>query len=380
MNTFEVSKNNRLKILFLIHDLGQGGAEKVLVNLVNHLDRDRFDISVISLFGGGINEKRLREDINYHSVFPNTIPANSHLMKLFTPKQLHKMIIKENYDIEISYLEGPSARVISGCTEEETKLISWIHVEQHTMKKLARSFRNKNEAIACYNRFNQTVAVSEFVKADFTDVLNYKKPVIVLYNTVESDVIMQQAKEPVQDIIDDGSFKLIAVGTLKRSKGYMRLLSIVNHLKNYKRFVLYILGEGPLKEEMQKYILDHQLESYVKLLGYQINPYKYITRSDLMICASYAEGFSTAVTESLIVGTPVVTVEVSGMKELLGNNEYGIITENNEESLYKGIKSLLDNEELLDYYAKQAMLRGKHFDTNETVRAVEKMLIELKAS
>ena len=111
------------KILFLIHDLGQGGAEKVLVNLVNNMDRSKFDISVTVLFGGGVNERFLAPDIHFYAVFPKEVPGNSKLMKLMTPKQLHRLCVKEHYDIEVSYLEGPSARVISGCQDPDTKLV-----------------------------------------------------------------------------------------------------------------------------------------------------------------------------------------------------------------------------------------------------------------
>ena len=83
------SDKNKFKILFLIHDLGQGGAEKVLINLVNHMDCMKFDISVVSLFGGGVNEQFLSPEIHYRAVFPKIIPGNSKLMKLFSPKFLH---------------------------------------------------------------------------------------------------------------------------------------------------------------------------------------------------------------------------------------------------------------------------------------------------
>ena len=115
----------------------------------------------------------------------------------------------------------------------------------------------------------------------------------------------------------------------------------------------------------------------VTFLGYQTNPYKYVSRCDLFVCASHAEGFSTAATEALILGTPVCTVEVSGMREMLGDNEYGLITENDEESLYQGIKTLLDDPKLLAHYRAQAALRGKKFSTVETVKAVEQMLLNL---
>lgn len=113
-----------IKILFLIHDLGPGGAEKVLVNLVNNMDKKLFDITVMSLFGGGINEQFLSRDVKYQVIYKKTFPMNSHVLKFFSPRRLHKAFIREKYDIEVSYLEGPSARIISGCPNEDTKLVS----------------------------------------------------------------------------------------------------------------------------------------------------------------------------------------------------------------------------------------------------------------
>ena len=101
------------KILFLIHDLGQGGAEKVLVNLVNNMDFSKYEITVMTLFGGGVNEQFLSEKVKLINIFSNTIPGNSKLMKFFSPAILHKLFIKDFYDVEIAYLEGPSARIIS---------------------------------------------------------------------------------------------------------------------------------------------------------------------------------------------------------------------------------------------------------------------------
>ena len=145
------------KILFLIHDLGQGGAEKVLVNLVNNMDPEKFDISVTALFGGGVNEQFLKKHIRYRAIYPRAFPGNSHVMKLLTPRQLHNLYVKEHYDIEVAYLEGPPSRIISGCTDPDTKLISWIHVQQHNMETLARSFRSAAEAKNCYGKFHQVV-------------------------------------------------------------------------------------------------------------------------------------------------------------------------------------------------------------------------------
>ncbi len=369
-----------LKILFLIHDLGQGGAEKVLVNLINHMDRSKFDISVTVLFGGGVNEQFLAPDVHFHAIFPKEVPGNSKLMKLLTPKQLHTLCVKEHYDIEVSYLEGPSARIVSGCQNPNTKLVSWIHAEQHTMDKLAGSFRSETEARKCYHRFDQTICVSQYVHDDFCRLLAFQMPCQVLYNTVESKKILVEARDTAPELMDDGKIRLIAVGTLKQSKGYMRLLSIIKRLQEgHKSVHLYILGIGPLQREMEAYIRQNKLHNAVTLLGYQTNPYKYVSKCDLFICASFGEGFSTAATEALIVGTPVCTVEVSGMKEMLGeNNDWGVVTENSEDGLYNGIKRLLDTPGSLAFYKEKAAERGRTFSTENTVRAVENMLLSLQ--
>ena len=369
----------KIKILFLIHDLGQGGAEKVLVNLVNNMDREKFDIHVTTIFGGGVNEQFLKKDIKYKTVFSRSIPGNSKIMKLFTPKQLHRLCVKEHYDIEVSYLEGPAARVISGCQNKDTKLVSWIHVEQHNMNKLKRSFKSENEAIDCYNRFNKIICVSNTVKYDFCKILSFKNSCEVLYNTVESEKIKGLSRDKENALSTECCKKIIAVGTLKKSKGYIRLFNIVKRLKMENIQVhLYVLGIGPQESELKEYINANDLEDRVTLLGYDTNPYKYVSKCDLFVCSSYAEGFSTAATEALIVGTPVCTVEVSGMKEMLGeNNEYGVVTENSEDALYEGIKNLLDNPEKLKHYKKKAAERGNTFSTENTVKAAEDMFIEL---
>lgn len=368
------------KVLFLIHDLGQGGAEKVLVNLVNNMDYTQFDITVMTLFDSGENKQFLNSNIKYKTWCKRMIPGNSYWMKMFSPEQLHKCIIKEHYDIEVAYLEGPCARVISGCIDSAVKKIAWIHIEQHTAKRAAAAFRSIKEAKACYSRFNRIVCVSHTVKADFLQALHIPVPHEVLYNTNESDKIVRLSLENVsQETMNKDEIKLVGVGKLLKNKGFDRVVRIVKRLKEQGYPIhFYILGEGPERNSLIEYIKKNKLERSVTLLGYQLNPYKYVAKCDLFICASHAEGFSTAAAESLIVGTPVCTVAVSGMKEMLGdNNEYGVVVENNDEDLYAGIKYLLEHDELLKYYRKQSFIRSSMFKTNETVRAVEKMLLSI---
>ena len=365
------------KILFFIHDLGHGGAEKVLVNLVNNMDPEKFHITVMALFGGGVNEQFLKPHIRYRTVFKKPFPGNSHLMKVFSPKLLHKWFIKERYDIEIAYLEGPDSRIISGCPDKDTRLVSWIHCTMKSAEDIARGFRSAKEAEDCYNRMDAIVFVSQATRDAFLSICPYIGWTAVLYNTNESNKIQDYAREPAR--LPEECFCWCGVGKVIPIKGFDRMIRIQKRLieEGYKTH-LCILGEGSRKTELQKLTAECGIADSVTFLGYQTNPYKYVAKCDLFVCASHSEGFSTAATEALIVGTPVCTVDVSGMKEMLGeNNEWGIVTENDEDALYRGIKDLLDDPALLAHYKNQAAIRGKIFSTENTVHAVEEMLTVL---
>ena len=133
----------KTRILFIIHDLGPRGAEKVLVNLVNGIDKSKFDVSLRTLFNWGPNRKALSQDVHYSYWIGRDIRGNSHWMKLWTPQQLWKKIIPEKFDIVVSFLEGPCSRVVGGCSDDDVKTVSWIHTPVLTEKKFIEGFRNR---------------------------------------------------------------------------------------------------------------------------------------------------------------------------------------------------------------------------------------------
>ena len=367
------------KILFLINDLGQGGAEKVLVNLVNNMDPEKFEIHVTALFGGGVNEQFLKPHIRYRTLLPGAFPGNSHVMKLLTPRMLHRMCVKEHYDIEVAYLEGPASRIISGCTDPDTKLVTWIHCTFRNEKQFAVGFRSPAEARAAYARFHRRVFVSRDVMEAFR-VFCPREPMTVCYNTNETARMQVLCREEIPaDTFRPEEFKMIGTGKLIPVKGFDRLARIHQRLRREGYPVhTYLLGIGEEEQKLRTFAREQGIGDSFTLLGYQTNPYAYVARSDLFVCSSHSEGFSTAATEALIVGTPVCTTNVSGMKEMLGeHNEWGLVTDNDEEALYAGIKRLLDDPGLLAHYKNQAAIRGTTFSTENTVKAVEEMLLNL---
>lgn len=369
------------KILFLIHDLCHGGAEKVLINLVNNMDPEKFDITVQTLFDVGVHRDKIKPNIHYKTCFRHMIRGNSHFMKLFSPAFLYRTLIQDEYDIVISYLEGPPARIIAGCPYPSKK-VCWLHIELNDKKAVALGFRNYQEAIHCYQKYDQLIAVSETVKKAFSGSSGIQPDRIqVLYNTNETNQIQELAKLPVDDVVFEKDVPSVcSVAKITPTKGFDRLARVHKRLMEAGlKHHIYILGVGEQKEEIEAYLRENHLENSFTFLGFRDNPYKYMAKCDLYVCSSLREGFSTAVTEALIVGTPVVSTLCSGAKELLGeNNEYGLVVENSEDGIYAGLKRMLICPSLWEHYKREAKNRGILFSTENTVRAVEKMLENLQ--
>lgn len=370
-----------IKILFFLPTLGNGGAEKVLVNLVNNMDTTKFDITVMTLFDVGENRDQLASHIKYTSCMKRVVKGIAHLMKCASPELLHRLFIKEYYDLEISYLEGISTRIISGCQNPKTKKIAWVHSGFENKTQITRIYRNCQETIDCYERYDKIVCVSEQMRFDFCNFLDIDlQRVIVQYNTNESDLIQTLAQEPVTDcVFSENEFNIIGVGKIIQNKGFDRLARVLKRLiEDGLHPHIYIVGVGENKEKIEKYLTDEGISDAFTFIGYKKNPYHYVSRCDLFVCSSYFEGFSTAATEALIVGTPVLTVDVCGMREMLGeHNDYGIIVPNDDDSLYQGLKIYIESSELHQKYKKLAEERGKRFNKEVTVSETENLLIEV---
>ena len=363
------------KILFFIDTLGHGGAEKVLVNVVNNLDKKEYDITLITIFDVGVNRKYLDKNIKYKYLFKKLIRGNVILFKCFSSGFLYKKLIKDRYDVVISYLEGNTTRILSDCPYKDTKKIAWIHIEMDEKTRFY-PYRSKEECKKCYEKFDNIVGVSQTVVDSFEKQLGKSFNTRVIYNAVDSEYIKKCADEPITDIeFDANGVNIISVGRLIEQKSYKRLLSIHKRLiEDGIKNNLYIIGEGKQKNMLKKYISENNLEETAHLIGFRDNPWKYVKNADLFVCSSWKEGFSTAVTEALIVGTPVVTTLCSGMREMLGDSEYGLITDNDEDALYEGVKKMILDTQLRERYKKKAIERGQFFGIQKSVDAVEGIL------
>lgn len=369
-----------ISILFLIPTLDRGGAENVLVNLVNNMDQSRFRITVQTLFDKDSQKNRLKPGIEYRSFLYKQFHGNSRLQALIPAKLLYRMIVAKRYDIVVSYLEGPTAHILGGCPYEDTKKVAWFHVEMDRDRQFSAGFVSKQAAWKAYSAYDQVVFVANTVKQSIERLIRTSFPrSLVLYNTVDSEDILGRSRKGMGDIRFSGEeINIVSVGRIIPAKGYDRLARVQMRLRETGcRSHVYILGEGEDRAKLVSFLAHHGLETSFTFLGFRENPYPYIANADLFVCSSRREGFSTAATEALILGTPVCTTEVSGMREMLGDSEFGLITENSEDALYQGIKRLLDDSALLQHYREKARERGEYFNTQNTVKAVEAMLMDI---
>ncbi len=376
------------KVLFLIESLAGGGAEKVLTTLVQHIDKERFDVTVCAISGGGKYEEVVKEQVVYRAIlndlagrsgFQNLIyKLKHHLVYRWLPLSwVYRLFVPQGNDVEVAFVEGFATKLLSHSTNRKALKYAWVHIDLHQNHWTRRVYRDLKEESEAYARYVHIVGVSDTVVAAFhlefpqVDVL-----ATTIYNPIYSDAILTSSQEPIA-LKRPESILLVTVGRLEPQKAYMRLLKIVKRLTDERVDVnLWILGDGSEREMLENYIEEHCLQEHVSLLGFHANPYKYLRMGDLFVCSSLSEGYSTAVTEALILGLPVITTDCSGMAELLKDGECGVITENDETALYEGMKRLLMNETQLEHYRQKAIERGRNFTIKSLMKPIEALLAE----
>lgn len=360
-----------IKILFHIDTLVGGGAEKVLCNLVNHMDQSRFDITVQTVYPDDA-AKYLANDIHYKSIYPSKNMFNQMLYRVEAALGLvYPLHMKDDYDIEVAYLEFGPTKVIASSTNKKAKKIAWVHCDFDIAIQDKEAFIQK--AASQYKKFDKIACVSEKCKESFVSMFGNDPKVVVVYNVIDDKEILEKAKQSLPSGVAKRKRTLCTVGRFSPQKNYMRLLSATYRLHNdgYD-FDLWIVGDGQQRSMIEEFIRDKQMDSYVKLHGFQQNPYPFMKEADLLVCSSNFEGFSTFVSEGMIIGKPIITTDCSGMHELLGDSEYGMITENDDEAFYQGLKNMLSlNAEQLQRYSEKSAERGKMFQTENLVKNTE---------
>lgn len=365
------------KILFFIDELTGGGAEKVLRTLVNNMDQQKFRITVHT-----INEADptgyLVPGIRYRAINRCKTAWGKKLFSYWIRlcaelKWLYPLYIKDDYDVEVAYLECGPTKILAGSTNKKAKKLAWVHCDLKKRPELANQADKLKEY---YRMYDKIVCVSGTVKESVQSLFGMDPESVILHNVNDEGQIRKLSRSFSVERTEIPTFATI--GRLSYEKGNDRLLEACRRLKSDEYlFLVWLIGEGNERRKLEQLIQEYDLQDQVKLWGFQENPYPYMLAADAIVVPSRFEGLSTVVTEALILGKPVVTTPCSGMRELLGDSEYGLITGDNAEGIYQGMKRILENPELRLSFAEKAAIRGGDFSRERLVKQTERFFEEL---
>lgn len=351
------------KLAIFIYSLGSGGAERVVATLVPHL-RLFYELHIILM-----NEKISYEieGANIH-LLENSKPNENALLKFlklpFLALRYKKLCQNLGIDTQFVFLNRPNyiallarifglkARlVINECTTPSV-MYQGFSLNALINKALIYTLYKRADLILANSKGNQEDLITHFkIDENLCDIL---------YNAVDLEAIQQKAKEPI-------TLKepfILSVGRLDRGKNHALLIKAYARLKSDVKLV--ILGEGVLKEELESLIQSLNLKDKVLLLGFDNNPYKYMSKCEFFAFASSFEGFSNVLIESLACNCAVVSSNhQSGASELFGNDEFGLLVAvNDENAMFEGLKKMSEDTNLRQSYKEKAKTRARDFDKN----------------
>ena len=267
---------------------------------------------------------------------------------------------QDKYDIEVAIQYGLSLRCVAAHGSSAAKY-AWVHTYDEGLR-----FKSEYETIGticCVSKCNAERLHKELpsVKVDYN------------YNPIDDTEIRKLGNESI-DIKRPDGLLFVTVGRHSPEKGFGRLINIMKQLKEqgYK-FHLWIIGDGPLSVELNHLRTDSGVEEYVQFLGHQDNPHKFTSKADLFICSSFREGYSTACTEAIMLGVPVITTNVSGAEELISEAECGAITELDDGSLYNAIKTVCDTPSIIEQWKDKLLETRTRFSAEVRIQRLVKL-------
>lgn len=375
------------EILFIMPCLIGGGAEKVLIDILRNFDYDRYSVTLILDYKHGTYLKDVPQEVELISVHGPTNIWHERLNRissehgLFMP--LHKWVYGtimrwklrgRKFDTIISFMEGDAVKYHSYITRKAKRNLSWVHIDLEKKHWSKDFFKNDADEIAAYQAMDNIVFVSEDARRSMYKLfpsLDIAKSRVV-YNLIDAENVRQLSE--IKTIFKK-KFTICMTGRLNPQKRYDRALEAMKMLKDdgYD-FELWILGEGSEEAKLKEITNNLGIENHVKFLGFQRPPYPYMKEADIYLNTSEAEGYPLVVCEAMCLGLPVVATDICGSREILKNNDCGMLVEESPEAIYKGIKTLLDNAELREEMKGKALLASKNFEVSNVMDQIYDLL------
>lgn len=359
-----------------------GGVEKVMYDVVQRLIQDGYKVTVLTIDKGD----------EFKEIYPDSVKylwlKDYEVYNVYGVKRLIRRIrfkincvwkrLKLNlsfFNVVISIKEGQCMSFISKIFTSNNK-VGWIHLDYEQMHWTKEVFKNTEQEYRCMLKFRKIICVSNQVRESVCKVIGDSGNLIVKYNPMDVQNILNKSKEKLTDYKrKEGTQLWVSVGRAVYQKGYDRLIEAVYKLKKYEDKVeIIVIGDGEKLEEYRTLVKEKGIRN-LNFLGNKENPYKYLKLADWFISTSRTEGYSLVSQEAAVLDVPIIATNCSGVPELLGeNSEYGIIVKNDVDSIYSGLLQILQNGEMQGYYKRKISERKKIITYEERLDDIMKVL------
>lgn len=374
----------KIKIVFIHDRLVCGGTDQALFDLVRLLDKEKFDVTVFAQKHGGPWDQKFADagirvlyDFSCRKATWNPIVKIGNIIKKLRISAAYRrngeglmdVCYPEDADILVTYSAWD--HILCGFGKK-AKSIKYIHGNMDSNEAFRELILRDLELLPRYQRI---ICVSRLATEAFKNHTGIRENVEFCFNPMDSDHVRELAQEEV-DLPDDLPL-VCAVGRLSYEKGFERL--IVAHKRLVEQGVahrLVIVGDGPDTDYMKRIVRAMDAEDTVILAGYQANPYPYMKKSKFLVCSSFTEGLPVIAMEALCLGVPLVSA-VPSVAEAFGDEECGLITENDNRSLLEGMRKVLTDEGYYQKLKQGAENRSRYFDGSRMVKEAEQIFLSV---
>lgn len=361
------------KVLFVIPSLGGGGAERIVVLLLEYMDMQKYEPVLVAF--ESIAKYKVQGCDNLKIIGLN---KRSKISNITLPFTLAKVIRNEKPDVVLSFMNY--ANLVTSVAKILSFTTSYIIQSDHN--NLTELMRMGKYGIVrrvltrfLYKMADNRICVSLGVEKDLCDNwgVNQSK-CLTIHNPVDYQSIQQSLIEPVNEPwFNDNIPVVIACGRLSEQKNYPLLLNAFAKLISNVDARLIILGEGEGKAEILTLIEEYSLASRVKLQGFVSNPFSYIAKSTIFVLTSNSEGFGNVIVEAMACGTPVISTRCpSGPEEIIDHMVDGkLIPVGDVMECTAAMQALLTDEQLRQKFSENGRKKSKEFDITKVVKRYE---------
>ncbi len=359
----------KVKVLFFTSALGGGGAEKHLLRVINHLDRERFRVSLALVKPGGEFERALAADVKTHFLTASG-KGSTTVRMLRAVEPLRRVVKQEQPDLIFSVID--LANIVSLISTRGVAAQPKIILGVQTPPSIA--YRHSKHPVGrlilrllprLYPKADQIVALSNGVAADLVSLApTMKSRMSVIYNAGFEAEVLDRARESISPSELPPPPLIVACGRLKALKGFSYLIDALARVREQIPAHLCIIGEGEERPVLEKKIKRMGLAGCVRLLGFQENPFKYMAAADLFVLSSLFEGFGNVIVEAMACGAPVIATDCPcGPGEIIQDGHDGLLVPPaNSEALAQGIIRVLKDEALKKRLSENGRARANDFN------------------